>query len=300
MNLQQLRYLVSAADTGSVSGAAQTERVTQPVVSRALHDLERQLGLALLRRRGRRLTLTDAGLAVVAAARRALLAVEEVERTARRLALGAELGVVTTPTNSALLSPIVTAFIQQHPQTALRLRRATSMSEVLDMVATGEADLGFGDFTDHARNRSVEAEALWEAEVVLVSPMGTELPPVVRLKDLSAAPLILPPEGSERRHNIEDAFTTAGIQTPLSALATDERSAWITSAQQGVGSFLSYQTVVADLDGVEVRRFSPPKRAVVGFALRADTLSPGGREMLRLAKEMAVPAGCRPPRKRSR
>jgi DNA-binding transcriptional LysR family regulator len=232
-------------------------------------------------------------LAVVAAARRALQAVEEVERTARRLASGAELSVVTTPTNSALLSPIVTAFIQQHPQTALRLRRAVSISEVLDMVANGEADLGFGDLPEDPPDRFVHVEALWQAEVVLVSPIGSQLPPVVRLKDLAALPLILPPEGSERRHNIEQVFTTAGIQTPPWALATEERSVWITSAQHGVGSFLSYQTVVADLDGIEVRSFNPPKRPVVGFAFRADTLSHGGREMLRLAKDVPVPAGCR-------
>src|SRR5258708_826797 len=117
MNLQQLRYLVAAADTGSVSGAARVERVSQPVVSRALHNLEREYHAVLLRRTGRCLTLTDAGRAVVAAARDALAAMEEVERTARQAALGSELVVVTTPTNGMLLSPIVTSFISHRPQT---------------------------------------------------------------------------------------------------------------------------------------------------------------------------------------
>jgi DNA-binding transcriptional LysR family regulator len=298
MNLQQLRYLVAAADTGSVSGAARTERVSQPVASRALHDLERQFGVRLLRRSGRRLTLTDPGLAVVAAARRALQAVEEVERTARRFAPGSELNVVTTPTNSVLLSPIVTAFIRNRPQAELRLRRAASMSEVLDMVAAGEADLGFGDLAHQHAHRSVHLEALWQAEIVLVSPIGTELPPAVRVRDLTASVLILPPEGSERRRHIDDVFTMAGVQSPPLAMATDERSAWIISAQRGVGSFLSYQTVAADLDGVEVRPFSPSKRTVVGFAYRTDSLSEGGREMLRLAEDLPVPAGCRPSKNR--
>jgi DNA-binding transcriptional LysR family regulator len=299
MNLQQLRYLVAAADTGSVSGAARSERVTQPVVSRSLRDLERQFGLLLLRRSGRRLTLTDPGRVVVDAARRALQAIEEVERTARRLALGSELNVVTTPTNSALISSIVTAFIRNRPQTGLHLQRAVSMSEVLDMVAAGEADLGFGDLAEQRHDRSIQLEALWQAEIVLVSPIGTELPPAVRVKDLIASLLILPPEGSERRREIDDIFTAAGVESPPLALATDERSAWITSAQRGIGSFLSYRTTVSDLDGVEVRPFSPPKKTLVGFAFRADSLSGAGWELIRLAKDVTVPAGCRPPKKQT-
>jgi DNA-binding transcriptional LysR family regulator len=294
MNLQQLRYLVSVADTGSVTGAAQAQRVTQPVVSRALRDLERQLGLTLLRQSGRRLGLTDAGLAVLDAARRAVQAFEEVERTARRLALGAELTVVTTPTNSVLLTPVVTAFIQRHPEVALHLRRAVSMAEVFEMVAGGEAELGFGDLPDPPSNPSTQTEALWEAEIVLVSPLGTELPPAVRLGDLSKTTLVLPPGGSERRRNIEEVFAAEGIRPPPSALATDERSAWITAAQQGLGSFLSYRTAAADLDGVEVRSFNPVKRAGVGFALRSESLSEHGREVLRLAQRLTPPPGCRP------
>jgi DNA-binding transcriptional LysR family regulator len=296
MNLQQLRYLVSVADTGSVSGAGKAQLVTQPVVSRALQDLEREFGVTLLRRSGRRLTFTDAGLAVVEVARRAIQAVDDVERTARGLALGSELSVVTTPTNSALLSPIITAFVARHPETALHLRRAVSMGEVLDTVAGGDADLGFGDLPDHPPSRSTRTEALWQAEVVLVSPPGTELPPRVRVKDLSTTPLILPPGGSERRRNIDDVFTAEGIRTPPPVVATDERSAWISSAQRGLGSFLSYQTAVADLDGIEVRPFNPPKRPVVGFVLRADSPSEQGCEVIRLARNLPAPPGCRPAR----
>src|SRR5690349_3632575 len=124
MNLQQLRYLIAAADTGSVSGAARENRVSQPVASRALHSLEVGLGVTLFRLDGRRLVPTEAGLAVAAAARLALDAVDNVERTARRLAIERELVVVATPTNSALLSPIVAAYMKRRPAVSLNLRRA--------------------------------------------------------------------------------------------------------------------------------------------------------------------------------
>jgi DNA-binding transcriptional LysR family regulator len=292
MNLQQLRYLVAAADTGSVTGAARVERVSQPVVSRALHNLEREYGVVLFRRTGRRLTLTDGGRAVLAAARDALAAIDEVERAARQAALGSELVVVTTPTNGMLLSPIVTSFIAHRPHTALRLRRAGDMEEVLRMVTAGEAELGFGDIAHGSEHPTLQSEPIWNATVVIVSPIGTDLPAVVPWSALTDSRLVMPLGGSERRKLIDDAITAGGGDRPEAVLATDERSAWISSAQQGIGSFFCYEPVAAELHGIEYRPFDPPVRTPVGFVHHTETLTTDGREFLRLAKECAVPVGC--------
>jgi DNA-binding transcriptional LysR family regulator len=292
MNLQQLRYLVAAADAGSVSAAARAERVSQPVVSRALHDLEREYNVVLFRRTGRCLTLTEAGSTVVAAARAALAAIRDVERAARQAALGSELVVVATPTNSMLLSPLVTSFISHRPQTALRLRRAGDMEEVLHMVSAGEAELGFGEFATHTDHPGMSFEAIWLATVVMVSPMGTDLPTAVPWSAVAESRLVLPPPGSERRKLIEDAVAADGGNLPEPVLATDERSAWISSAQQGVGSFFCYESVAADFHGVEYRPFDPPLRIAVGFVHQSDALSSEGRELVRLGRAGTVPIGC--------
>jgi hypothetical protein len=91
---------------------------------------------------------------------------------------------------------------------------------------------------------------------------------------------------------IDDEFASSG-RALHAALATDERAAWITSAQQGIGSFISYRTVAIELEGVEFRTFSPPKRTDVGFFHRPESMSDEGLEMLRLAAECPVPKGCR-------
>ena len=293
MNLQQLRYLVSAADSGSVSGAARTHMVSQPVVSRALHDLERDYGVTLFRRSGRNLVLTEAGDQVVASAREALHAVAEVDRTARELALGAELVVVATPTNSALLTPVVTSFVRYDPGVGLRLRRSASMGEVLGMVSGGQAELGFGDLHDGLGGAALAIDPLWESEVVIVSPPGSPLPPTVRLADAANSGLVLPPEGSERRRMIDEFLVHTGGRRRHPALVTDERSAWIASAQQGIGSFISYRAVASDLNGVELRSFDPPHRVTVGFVHRPGGLSGAGKEMLQMAKDCPPPPGCR-------
>lgn len=61
MNLKQLPYFIAIAETGSLSAAARRTGVSQPAVSGYLHDLERELGIALFLRSGRRMTPTAAG-----------------------------------------------------------------------------------------------------------------------------------------------------------------------------------------------------------------------------------------------
>lgn len=295
MNLQQIRYLVAAADTGSVSAAARRVGVSQPVVSRALHGLEQEYNLRLFRQSGRCLALTEAGHSVVRQARRALEACEEVERTARRIALGRELDVVATPTNGSLLSPIVTLFVNHRPRTDLNLKRAGSMEEVLRMVTAGGAGLGFGDLSQPLDDASVVAQAIWSVEVVVVSPLGTRLPPAVRMDELAASRLVLPSKGTERRRMIDSVMASASGSAPVSVLATDERSAWVTSAQQGIGSFLSYRAVVSELDSVEFRPLDPPKRVDVGFFYRPEFLSEDGQAMVQLAERCPLPVGCHRP-----
>src|SRR3954464_12165637 len=145
MNLQQLRYLVAAADTGSFSGAARREYVSQPVLSRALRGLERELGVEVFRREGRRVVVTDGGAAVVAAARRVLDAIDDLHVTAAGEAERRDLVVTATPTNSSLFAPILSAFIDRHPHVRMRLSRAPDTAAVCATVTDRTADLGFCD-----------------------------------------------------------------------------------------------------------------------------------------------------------
>ena len=63
MNLtqRQLRLFVTTAELTSVSRAATVLHLTQPALTRALHDFESQLGAPLLRRSGRGIALTHEG-----------------------------------------------------------------------------------------------------------------------------------------------------------------------------------------------------------------------------------------------
>ena len=70
--LEAMGMLVTVTEQGSLSAAARTLRVPLATLSRKVSDLEKAVGARLLIRTTRRLTLTDAGVAYVAAARRIL------------------------------------------------------------------------------------------------------------------------------------------------------------------------------------------------------------------------------------
>jgi LysR family hca operon transcriptional activator len=87
MELRHLRYFVAVAEEGSLTTAAERRLHTaQPSLSRQIRDLEREVGVPLLERGARGITLTAAGRVFLDNARLALLQVEAAGEAARRAA----------------------------------------------------------------------------------------------------------------------------------------------------------------------------------------------------------------------
>ena len=80
--LEAMSILAAAVDTGSFSAASRKLGVPLPTVSRKVSELETHLNTQLLIRSTRRLSLTEAGTAYVAACKRILEQVGEAERAA--------------------------------------------------------------------------------------------------------------------------------------------------------------------------------------------------------------------------
>src|ERR1700759_3532367 len=72
MELRHLRYFVAVAETENVSRAALKLHISQPALSRQVRDLEDEVGLALLKRAGKTVRLTDAGRVFLEEARAVL------------------------------------------------------------------------------------------------------------------------------------------------------------------------------------------------------------------------------------
>lgn len=121
---EAMSVLLAVVEAGSLSAGARQLRAPLASVSRKVADLEQHLGTRLIVRTSRRIALTDAGRAYVAASRRILGQLEEAEREAagEYQTPRGELHV-TAPVafGQRHLMPIALGFLAEHPEISLRL-----------------------------------------------------------------------------------------------------------------------------------------------------------------------------------
>lgn len=124
MELRHLRYFVAVVDAGGVSKAAARLRLTQPALGRQVRDLERELGIRLFDRIGRRMQLTAEGEDVLARCRGLLTDAESLVERSRALAGGATgvLRIGATPqTLESVIARFMPRFQRTHPGIDLHL-----------------------------------------------------------------------------------------------------------------------------------------------------------------------------------
>jgi LysR family transcriptional regulator, hydrogen peroxide-inducible genes activator len=114
-SLRQLQYAQAVADTLSFRQAAQRCRVSQPALSTQLAQLESVLGVRLFERDRRRVLVTSAGEKVLARARLALLAADDVLQAAGQLRdpLSGKLRIGVIPTVSAYVLPALSPALRK-------------------------------------------------------------------------------------------------------------------------------------------------------------------------------------------
>ncbi|MFC8385975.1 LysR family transcriptional regulator [Nocardia sp. NPDC057272] len=112
METRELRYFVAVAEELHFGRAAQRLAMAQPPLSRAIQQLERRLGVVLLHRTTRAITLTPAGAVLLREARLAIEAVDAAERRTRRAAADRPGVVLATKAgaSSELLSKLLNAY----------------------------------------------------------------------------------------------------------------------------------------------------------------------------------------------
>ncbi len=135
MDLNELFVFTRVVQAGSFVAAARALGMPKSTVSRKVSALEARLGARLLHRTTRTLSLTDVGRTYYEHAARAIAEVEEAEAAVTSLE-EAPRGLlrVTTPLNFEFLAPIVSAFLERHPEVRLELVGA---DRVVDLVQEG-------------------------------------------------------------------------------------------------------------------------------------------------------------------
>jgi LysR family transcriptional activator of glutamate synthase operon len=238
MELRQLRYLVALDDERHFTRAAAREHIAQPALSQQIRRLEEEVGLPLVDRTTRRVTITDAGRYLVARARR-ILAEVDAARAELEAFSGMQTGRVTVGVMHTMgpvdISVVLALFHQRHPGVELTVREASS-EELAEMLRVDELDLAFLSVTERIESHGLGLQQLVSEELVVILPRDHPLGDRSRLRmaELAGEQFISYREGARLRELLVAAGHHAGFE-PLVKLESNESQRIRRLVQRGMG-----------------------------------------------------------------
>lgn len=194
ISFRALRYIVETADCGSVTEAARRLSVSQPSVSAALAQAERELGVQIfVRHHARGMTLSVPGRTLVEEARSLLQQAGAFTATAQSLGdpLSGEIVVGSFPTLAMRYMPrIIGSFVKAYPKINVQLMEG-DQDEILSAISDSRIEVALA--YDFAVPPDIHAEELTTLPpVALLAPdHPLASAPSVRLADLAVDPFIL-------------------------------------------------------------------------------------------------------------
>jgi LysR family hydrogen peroxide-inducible transcriptional activator len=170
MEIHQLKYFVAAAESGTISRAADRCHVAQPSLSQQLKKLEEELGVPLFDRLGRGIAITDAGRALLPRARRILAEVRDAEANTRREATDCQgtllLGAIPTMA-PYLLPPALEMLRSSYPECRVTVREGLT-EDLVEALSDNEIDCAL--VSTPLEEELLELEVLGEEELLVAVP----------------------------------------------------------------------------------------------------------------------------------
>jgi DNA-binding transcriptional LysR family regulator len=297
MELRQLDHFVAVAEDQSFTRAAKRLGYVQSALSVSIRSLERELSVQLFDRTTHRVRLTDAGQALLPAARATLASAEAVrdEAAAVNGAVRGRLRIGTMQAFTALNVPrLLGRFHREHPDVEITLRPAVGGAQaLLAGVTEGELDLAFVAVGENPRG--VRLLPLATERLLLTSRAGGDPPPAspVDLRDLEGQSFVDFPTGWIVRTLVDRAFTALEVHRQV-AIEVADVPACRQLVREGLGVALLPKSIIeADPSGLQTQRVTPELSWNVVVALRDDTApSPAAAAFLELLEfeRAAAPA----------
>ncbi|ENO97463.1 LysR family transcriptional regulator [Thauera phenylacetica B4P] len=175
MDIPALELLVAAIEEKSLSRAAERTNVVTSAASKRIIELERQLGVALLRRHGRGVEATPAGAMLYQRAKSILRGVRLAEEAMAEFAPTGIAKIRLAANRSTMLHfipTVISRYLSRTPDTRIDLKEALSF-DVPRLIAEGEADIGIYHNTRPAPG--VTSYPYLMDRIVLVVPRGHPL-----------------------------------------------------------------------------------------------------------------------------
>ena len=292
--LRQLEYLVAVAEDLSFRAAAARCHVSQPALSEQIQLLEEQLGVRLLERDARRVSLTAAGAHLLDRARAVLTDVDTLVDAALGQGgpLTGPLSLGAIPTVAPYLLPgLLAALRKAHPKLRLTLRESQT-STLLDLLRGGRLDAALLALPVSAAG--LASVPVCADPFLLAAPHGHRLAGKgpVRLSELRREEVLLLEDGHCLRDQALELCGEAGAHEAADVRATSLRTLTrLVAAGLGVTLLPAIARDEAG-EGVVLREFrEPAPKRTLGLCWRASSSRERDFLLLAEAARGALPAG---------
>lgn len=278
LSLRRLRMLRELHRRGTVTSAAEALHYSPSGVSQQLTQLEREVGVVLVERYGRRLRLTELGLILAEHAEdilesvdRASMALEQAQSgVSARLTAGVWASVA-----SGLVTPALSALAREHPGIEVRTVELAPESTA-EAVRDGSLDFSFViDYTNYpmAWDPALTREVIAVERLYAAAPTGSIPGTTVSLTDLREQPWILAGSRSHLGKAIRSACRHQGFD-PQIMHTVEEQSTALAMVAGGLGvSLVSDLALDSVPDGVDIVVLDQPVMRTVSVTRRSTPTS---------------------------
>lgn len=248
LDTRQLEAFVAVVSIGSMTGAAKALGISQPVVTRLIQDLEKELGFVVLHRNGPRIAPTEQGLALFSQAELFLSGLRTISERARTIGTAAPrpIEIASIPALAASVLPLALSSLSSDILPRHIHLQSTSAENVVQAVVARSADIGIASLP--LDNPGIEVHWIGEVPCVAVvadqDPLATKT--VVGAEDLRGRRLIMSANPYRLRMRIDQALERHDI---VAEGIIDSNATYVSLAlaRTGVGVALVESATLAGL-----------------------------------------------------
>jgi DNA-binding transcriptional LysR family regulator len=297
MKDHQLKALVQVADAGSIRAAARAMHLSQSALTKALRELEEDVGAELLTRSYKGVDFTPAGKALLARARFALATLDKAREEVRLLrgGAGARIAIALTPLVAATVLPrVLGEFRRIQPDAALNLEEGL-LTNVLPGLIEGRLDFAVALANPRDLPYEVEFEALAEVPAAPAGRVGHPLAHARSWAQLQGACWVLNLTEASQGNHLMRWLAAQGIALPDNTVRCASPMLMLELMRRTDHIGFGPTALIGDpLFGAGLQRFAveplPPPMALGLLTLRGIPLSVAARPLAALfARYLGAP-----------
>jgi DNA-binding transcriptional LysR family regulator len=303
MNIRHLQYFVTLARERHHGRAAASCRVTQPTLSEAIRQLERELSVPLIDRNGPRFRgLTAEGERVLGWAQRILANQQALEQELAEMrdGLTGDLRFGVIPAAMPVAPLVTSAFCRNHPLVTLKILSHSSI-EIQRGLDAAELEAGL-TYLDNEPLQNVRAYPLYRERYMLLTPSGGPLASqrAATWREASSLPLCLLTPDMQNRRIIDRLFIEGNAGKPRVTVETNSVLSLIAYVRSGAWSSVvphTFLTLLGRKDAVlkglrAIPLVEPEASHTIGLVVsERDPLLPLARALVKSARPTDISEG---------